>query len=51
MKVNVVKTFNIELSEEEVRSFLDMMNDMHECRTYDATVLYKLEEVLGSIVE
>lgn len=50
MKANVVKTYKIELSEDEVKSFLEMCDDIHEGKVYDSTLLYEMEETLCSLM-
>lgn len=48
MQIKVIKKFNIELSEDEVKSFLEMCDDIHEGKPYDSTLLYQMEEALCS---
>ena len=50
MKANVVKTYKIELSGDEVKSFLRMCDDIHEGKVYETTLLYEIEETLCSLM-
>ena len=46
MKVDVKKLYMIEFTEEDVNEFLKMMEDWHENRPPDMTLLYNLEDIL-----
>ena len=46
MKVDIKKLYMIELTEEDVNEFIEMMDDWHENRPPDMTLLYKIEDFL-----
>lgn len=46
MKVDIKKLYVLELTEEDVNEFLKMMEDWHENRPPDMTLLYNLEDIL-----
>lgn len=50
MDVKVVRSFRIELTEEEAKDFLQMMEDWHANRPPDATILYAMEDAITELV-
>ena len=46
MKIDIRKSYVIEFTEENAKEFLEMMDDWHENRPPDMTLLYIIEDFL-----